>query len=81
MNGSLTPHFDRNSQFSIRVSYNVYPPDQQKWLKLAFLAEMAFLGPKMAQKYKLSMKTPLKHPLVIQNQVLMDFYKQIRCFT
>ena len=31
---SLTPHFNRNRHFPILVTYNVYPSDQQKWLKL-----------------------------------------------
>ena len=38
----FTPHFNRNSQFSIRVSYNIYPSDQRKY----------FFGPKWPKRGK-----------------------------
>ena len=38
--------FYLKTRFPISVSYNAYPLDQQKWLKLTFWLKMAEIGPK-----------------------------------
>ena len=43
---SQTAHFNRNTHFSISVSYNIYPLEQEKWLKLTFWLKMAEISPK-----------------------------------
>ena len=42
--GWLTPHFNRKTHFPISVSYNVYPSEHQKWLKLPFCMKLASWG-------------------------------------
>ena len=40
----MTPQFIRKTHFPISVSYNVYPSDQQYWLKRAFWLKRADLA-------------------------------------
>ena len=59
---SRSHHFNRKIQFSICVSYNVYPLAQQEWLKLTFWLKMAEISPKINISWTVD-RTTLVDPL------------------